>query len=129
MNRVILIGRFTKDVELKSTPQGTSVCTFTLAVDRRFQKQGTERQADFIACVAWRNTADFISKYFKKGDPICVEGSIQSRSWDGTDGQRHYVTEVVVENASFLPGGPSARFRRGHRPGFPPHPCARECRT
>lgn len=103
MNRVILIGRFTKDVELKSTPQGTSVCTFTLAVDRRFQKQGTERQADFISCVAWRNTADFISKYFRKGDPICVEGSIQSRSWDGTDGQRHYVTEVVVENASFLP--------------------------
>ena len=120
MNKVILIGRFTKDVELKSTPQGISVCTFTLAVDRRYQKQGAERQADFINCVAWRNTADFISKYFKKGDPIGVEGSIQSRSWDDNDGKRHYVTEVVVDNASFLPARKSGSTDGAPMPTDPP---------
>lgn len=95
-NKVILIGRHTKNPELKSTPQGTSVCTFTLAVDRRFQDQ-----TDFFNCVAWKATAEFISKYFKKGDPICVEGCLQTRSWTGQDGQKRYVTEVMVDSCFF----------------------------
>ena len=95
------MGRLTKDPELKSTPSGVSVCSFTVACDRRYQKEGEERQADFINCVAWRNTAEFISKYFPKGTRIALEGSIQTRSWDDNDGNKRYATEVVVEHAEF----------------------------
>ncbi|MDO4562615.1 MAG: single-stranded DNA-binding protein [Clostridia bacterium] len=101
LNKVILMGRFTKDPELRSTPQGVSTVSFTIACDRNFQKAGTEKQADFIGCVAWRQTAEFISKYFKKGSMIAVEGSIQTRNWDDNEGKRHYVTEVVVDRAHF----------------------------
>lgn len=101
MNKAFLMGRFTRDPELKTTPQGTSVSSFTLAVNRRYVK-GEERKADFINCVAWRHTADFICTYFKKGDPIIVEGSIQTRSWDDNNGQKRYATEVVISEAMFV---------------------------
>lgn len=104
MNKAILLGRLTRDPELKVTGSGTNVCSFSVAVDRRFVKSGEQRQADFINCVAWRQSAEFIAKYFHKGDPICVEGSIQTRSYDNKDGVKVNVTEIVVDNCSFVPG-------------------------
>lgn len=101
MNKVLLLGRLTKDPELKTTPGGASVCSFTVACDRRYQKEGQERQADFINCIAWRNTAEFISKFFIKGMRIAIEGSIQTRSWDDNEGNKRYVTEVIVDHAEF----------------------------
>lgn len=102
LNKVILIGRLTKDPELKYTPSNVPVTSFTLAVDRRFARQGEERTADFINIVAWRNTAEFVSKYFTKGRPMAVCGSIQTRTWDDNEGKRHYVTEVVADEVSFV---------------------------
>ena len=101
LNKVILMGRFTRDPELRSTPQGVSTCAFSIAVDRNFVRQGEERKADFINCVAWRQTAEFISKYFKKGSMIALEGSIQTRSWDDNDGKKRYATEVIVSQVYF----------------------------
>ena len=101
LNKTVLMGRFTRDPELRSTPQGISTCAFTLAVDRDYVKQGEERKADFINCVAWRNTAEFISKYFKKGSMAALEGNIQTRSWDSSDGKKSYATEVIVDNIYF----------------------------
>lgn len=100
MNKTILMGRLTKDVETRQTPNGISVARFTLAVNRRFAKEG-QQQADFINCVAWRQTGEFIARYFQKGSMIAVVGSIQSRSWDGQDGKKQYATEVNVEEAYF----------------------------
>jgi len=104
LNKVILMGRLTRDPELRSTPQGVSTCSFSLAVDRSFVREGEERKADFINCVAWRQTAEFISKYFKKGNMVALEGSIQTRSWDDQDGKKHYVTEVIVSQVYFAEG-------------------------
>ena len=87
LNKVILMGRLTRDPELKSTPQGVSTCSFSIAVDRNFVRQGEERKADFINCVAWRQTAEFIPRYFKKGNMVALEGSIQTHSWDD-DGKK-----------------------------------------
>lgn len=101
MNKVILVGRLTKDPELRVTQSGINVCSFTVACDRRFQKAGEERQADFINCIAWRQQADFISKFFTKGMRIALDGSIQTRSWDDNDGNKRYATEVVVDHAEF----------------------------
>ena len=100
LNKVILSGRLTADPELKSTPQGVSVATFTVAVERNY-KQGEERKADFINCVAWRNTGEFISKYFTKGQMIIVVGELQTRTWDKPDGGKGYATEVIVSEAHF----------------------------
>lgn len=100
MNKVILMGRLTKDPEMRNTQQGTMVCSFSIAVNRRFAKEG-QQNADFINCTAWRNTAEFISKYFSKGNMISVVGSLQSRSWDGSDGKKQYATDVVVDEAYF----------------------------
>ena len=94
------MGRLTADPELRQTPQGTAVTRFTIAVDRRFRKEGSQ-QADFITCVAWRQTAEFVCRYFQKGRMIAVEGQLQSRSWDGQDGKRQYATEVIIDNAFF----------------------------
>ncbi len=102
LNSVNLIGRFTRDPELRSTPNGISTCSFTIAVDRNFARQGEERKADFISCVAWRQTAELIAKFFKKGNLIALEGSIQTRTWDDNEGKRHYVTEVVVDRVHFV---------------------------
>lgn len=101
LNKVILMGRFTRDPELRSTPQGVSTCSFSIAVDRNFARQGEERKADFINCVAWRQTAEFISKYFKKGNMVALEGSIQTRSWDDNEGKKRYATDVVVSQVYF----------------------------
>lgn len=106
LNKVILMGRFTKDPELRSTPQGASVCNFSIAVTRNFKNNGNY-ESDFINCVAWRNTAEFISKYFKKGNLVCVEGSLQSRSWE-QDGQKRSTIEVTVENTYFVESKKSA---------------------
>ena len=100
VNKVILLGRLTADPELSSTPQGVSVAKFTIAVDRNYT-QGGERKADFINCVAWRGTGEFISKYFTKGKSIAVVGEIQTRSWDAPDGTKRYATEVIVNEVSF----------------------------
>lgn len=114
LNSVNLIGRFTRDPELRSTPNGVSTCSFTIAVDRNFVRQGEERKADFINCVAWRQTAEFISRHFKKGNLIALEGSIQTRTWDDNEGKRHYVTEVVVDRTHFVE---SRAAREAHNGG------------
>jgi single-strand DNA-binding protein len=101
MNKAILMGRLTRDPELRTTSGQVSVCTFTLAVDRRFKSAGGERQADFIPIVAWRQQAEFASKYFRKGSRMIVVGSIQTRSWDDTEGKRHSVTEVIADEIYF----------------------------
>lgn len=100
MNKVILMGRLTKDAEFVQAPQGVAVARFAIAVNRRFAKEG-QQQADFINCTAWRQTAEFICKYFKKGNMIAVVGSIQTRSWDGQDGKKQYATEVVADEVYF----------------------------
>ena len=101
MNKVILVGRLTRDPDLRSTASGVSVCSFTVVCDRRYVKQGEERQADFINCVAWRQTGEGIARYFKKGHRIALEGSIQTRSWVDRDGNTRYATEVIVEQWEF----------------------------
>ncbi len=101
MNKVFLMGRLTADPELRQSPSGVSMATFTIAVDRRFASKDGQRQTDFIRCTAWRQTAEFICKFFKKGSMICVIGSIQTRSWDGQDGKKQYATDVVVDEAYF----------------------------
>ena len=100
MNKAILMGRLTRDVEMRQTPNGVSVARFSIAVNRRFKSEG-QPDADFINCVAWRQTGEFIAKYFQKGSMIAVAGSIQTRSWDGQDGKKQYATEVVVDEAHF----------------------------
>ena len=102
MNKVILMGRLTRDPEVRYTQNtNTLVASFSLAVNRRFVKQGEERQADFINIVAWNKTGEFCSKYFKKGQQVGVIGRIQTRTWDDEQGQKHYVTEVIAEEAYF----------------------------
>lgn len=102
MNKVMLVGRLTKDVELKLTPNQTQFCGFTVAVDRKFKDANGQRQADFISCLAWKQTAVFIQKYFKKGSRIGLVGSIQTRSYEDQNGQKHFVTEVIVEEVEFV---------------------------
>lgn len=102
MNKAILVGRLTKDPELKTTGSGVSVCSFTLAINRRFKNAEGGYDADFINCVAWRQQAEFISKYFSKGRMVGICGSIQTRTYDREDGQRVYVTEVVADEVSFV---------------------------
>ena len=102
MNKVILLGRLTKDVDVRYTQtNNTMVASFSLAVNRRFARQGEERQADFINIVEWSRTAEFCSKYFKKGQQVGIIGIIQTRTWDDDQGQKHYVTEVIAEEAYF----------------------------
>ena len=101
INRVVLIGRLTRDPELRKTQSGTSVCSFTLAVNRRQNQDGTQ-DADFINCVAWNKLADNIQLYQKKGNQLGIEGRINTRSYDNHQGQKVYVTEVVAENVQFL---------------------------
>lgn len=101
INRVVLIGRLTRDPEIRKTQSGTSVCSFTLAVNRRQNQDGTQ-DADFINCVAWNKLADNVQLYQKKGNQLGVEGRINTRSYDNQQGQKVYVTEVVAENVQFL---------------------------
>ncbi len=102
MNKVILMGRLTRDPEVRYTQtNNTLVASFSLAVNRRFANQNGERQADFINIVAWSKTGEFCSKYFKKGQQVGIIGRIQTRNWDDDQGVKHYVTEVVAEEAYF----------------------------
>lgn len=128
MNKVILMGRLTKEPETRYTSgNNTAVCSFTLAIDRRFHRQGEERQTDFIPIVVWSKLAEFCGKYFQKGRQVVVVGRIQTRSWDDNDGKKRYATEVVAEEAYFAdskatsgagsPGQPSGQDEAG---GFYP---------
>ena len=102
MNKVCLIGRLTKDPDVRYTQtNNTLVSSFNLAVNRRFVKEGEERQADFISIVAWSKTGEFVSKYFKKGQQVGVVGRLQTRSWDDDNGVKHYATEVIAEEVYF----------------------------
>ena len=100
LNKVILGGRLTADPELKQTPQGVSVTQFSIAVARK----GKEAPTDFISCVAWRNTAEFICKFFKKGSSICISGSVQTRSWTDQQNNKRYATEIIADEAFFVDG-------------------------
>lgn len=102
MNKAILMGRLTRDVELRITASGVSVASFSIAVNRRFKNADGGYDTDFINCVAWRQQAEFICKYFKKGQQIGLVGSIQTRTYDDKDGKKVYVTEVVVDEAEFV---------------------------
>ncbi|RGX55765.1 MULTISPECIES: single-stranded DNA-binding protein [Anaerotruncus] len=101
LNRAILMGRLVADPELRQTPNGVSVCSFRIAVDRNYSSRGGERQADFIDIVAWRQSAEFVSKYFNKGKMIIVEGSIQTRSYEDKNGNKRTAVEVVADNVQF----------------------------
>ena len=97
MNKVILMGRLTKDPEIRYTQNNRAVCNFTLAVNRRFNAD----EADFINCQAWEKTAEFITKYFGKGNLLAIVGRIQTRTWDDNEGKKRYITEVIVDEAYF----------------------------
>lgn len=101
LNCVTLMGRLVADPELKTTTSGKSVCTFRIAVDRSFVKQGEQRQADFITIVAWGSTADFVARYFSKGSMIALQGSIQTRNYEDKDGNKRTAFEVVAREVSF----------------------------
>lgn len=101
LNRIILMGRLTRDPELRHTQSGTAVASFSLAVDRDRAAQGEERKTDFIDCTAWRNTAEFVSKYFTKGRMVVVEGRLQIRDWTDKDGNKRRSAEVVADNVYF----------------------------
>ena len=119
LNKVILGGRLTSDVELKQTNSGVSVCSFSIAVNR---KTKDKQETDFINCQAWRQTAEFIAKYFGKGASICVVGSLQVRSWE-QNGQKRYATEVVVDEAMFVDSkGETEKtyIPDAHNPNFEP---------
>lgn len=101
INKVILSGRITHDIEIRQTPSGASVTQFNIAVERSFAKQGEERQTDFITVVAWNKTAEFIGRYFAKGRSIAVIGQLRSRTYDDKNGTKHYVTEVFADEVQF----------------------------
>src|SRR5690625_193562 len=102
LNRVVLVGRLTRDPELKYTATGIAVANFTTACNRPFRNKQGEQEVDFINCVEWRKPADNLANYKKKGSEIGIEGRLQSRSYEGQDGKRVYVTEVVADNVQFL---------------------------
>lgn len=118
LNVVALMGRLTADPELRATPAGVSVTSFTIAVDRSFVKQGEERQADFINCVAWRGTADFVAKYFQKGSPIAVDGSIQTRRYQDKNGNNRTAVEIVVDHVHFAGNKPAEHSADADRPEY-----------
>lgn len=101
LNKVIIGGRLTSDPELKSTQSGVAVTSFSIAVDRKTAKDA-EKKTDFISIIAWRGTAEFITKYFRKGSSICIAGNIQTRSWETQDGSKRYTTEVIADEAYFV---------------------------
>lgn len=104
INNVVIMGRVCETPTLKTTSSGLSVTSFTVAVDRRFQKQGEEKQADFLNVVAWRQTADFVCKYFNKGSMIAVQGELQTRNYEDKNGNKRVATEIVADNVSFCGG-------------------------
>lgn len=103
INIAAITGRLVRDPEIRNTQSGVSVCSFTVAVDRAY-KSGEEREADFIDCVAWRHSAEFLGKWFSKGDMIGVQGHLQTRNWETDDGQKRKATELVADSLSFVGG-------------------------
>ncbi|MCR4781024.1 MAG: single-stranded DNA-binding protein [Ruminiclostridium sp.] len=125
-NKVIMLGRVTQDLELKTTQSGVAVLSFSIAVDRRFQTKGEEKKSDFFNCVAWRQEAEFISRYWTKGRPILVEGELQNRSYVDKNGATRYITEIIVDRASFTGDKKPEGGGGGYRPdtGYPEPPPA-----
>ncbi|SFD70842.1 single-strand binding protein [Lentibacillus persicus] len=121
MNRVVLVGRLTRDPDLRYTPNGVAVANFRIAVDRPFSNQQGNRDADFINCVVWRRAAENLATYMKKGSMIGVDGRIQSRSFEGRDGNTVFVTEVVADNIQFLESKGSSQPRDQQSSGFQPN--------
>ena len=126
-NKVILIGNLTADPEIRQTQSQISVCRFTIAVNRRFARSGNagdaqagQQTADFITVVAWRQSAEFVARYFKKGRPILVCGQLQSRSWTDQQGTRHYATEVVADEVSFVESRGDAPAAGGNNTQYTP---------
>lgn len=119
MNKVILIGRFTRDPEVRYTDGGTSIARFTIAVDRRFKQEGGQ-QADFISCIAFGKTAEHIEKYYKQGMKIVVEGRIQTGSYTNKDGIKVYTTDVVAENVEFAESKSSGGGQVHNEPSWSP---------
>lgn len=125
LNRTVLTGRLTRDVDLRYTQSGTAVGTFTLAVDRRFKTQDGNREADFINCVVWRKSAENFANFFHKGSLVGLDGHLQTRNYENQQGQRVYVTELIVEDFSFLEpmnrndgqqNGPQGGYNNGYQP-------------
>ncbi len=106
MNSCNFVGRLVRDPELKTTSGGHELCNFTIAVDRNYKNAQGEYEADFINCTAWRQTAEFIEKWFVKGDPIAITGSLQIRKYQASDGTDRWASEIQVSNAGFVPGKP-----------------------
>jgi len=113
LNRVVLVGRLTRDPDLRYTPNGVAVANFTIAINRPFKNQQGENEADFINCVVWRKTAENLANYMKKGSQIGVDGRVQSRSYEGQDGKRVFVTEVMAENIQFLESRAATQQHQG----------------
>lgn len=122
MNQVQLVGNLTKDPVLRNTQNGIPVCTFTLACQRRFKNAEGKYEADFIDCVAWRETAKFVQKHFIKGNKLGLTGSIQSRSYEAQDGSRRYVTEVIVDNVEFVAPRPESATAQAYAAQSYPDP-------
>lgn len=124
MNKIILIGRLVRDPELRYTPNGAAVCSFTLAVDRPYNSQSNEREADFIDIVVWNKIAENVAKYITKGRQVGVEGRLQIRSYEGNDGQRRWRTEVIANQVEFLGsgGGGGERMAQEMAPTSQPTP-------
>ena len=129
INCAVIMGRLVADPELRTTTSGVSVTSFRVAVDRNFVRQGEERQADFIDVVAWRQTAEFVSRYFRKGSMIAVQGSIQTRNYEDRNGNKRTAVEIVADNVSFTGskaetgntgGGSAARYEEPARPQSAP---------
>ncbi|MDC3424369.1 single-stranded DNA-binding protein [Aquibacillus sp. 3ASR75-11] len=113
LNRVVLVGRLTRDPELRFTPNGVAVAKFTIAVNRPFSNQEGKREADFLNCVVWRRPAENLANYMKKGNLIGVDGRLQTRSFDGQDGKKVFVTEVVCDSVQFLESKGSGNDNQG----------------
>ena len=124
MNKAFLIGRLARDPELRTTPSGVSVCTFRLAISRRFANQQGVREADFINIVVWRAQGENCARYLTKGSQCAVVGSIQTRSYDAQDGSKRYVTEIIADNVEFCDSRPDGARPRNDNPPPPSEPPA-----
>ena len=122
LNNAVIMGRLVAQPELKTTGSGISVTSFTVAVDRRFVKQGEERQADFIDVIAWRQSAEFVCKYFSKGSMIAVQGSIQTRTYEDKDGNKRKAVEIVADNVSFCGSKNDNSAHNQNASSLPPAP-------
>lgn len=118
LNRVVIIGRITNDIEVKQTTNGTACAQFTVAVDRGYKDDSGEYPTDFINCVAWRQTAEFLGRYFSKGRMISVEGQLRTRTYEDKNGTKHYVTEVYADAVGFCGDKPNNNGNNGGFGGF-----------